>query len=133
MTLTFNRESYAALLAKYQPKVITTETENERALADAQELEHRPNRTHEEDALLELIVTLIEKFENEQYPIPESTPLSILLHLMEANHLKQEDLVSVIGSRGVVSEIINGKRGISKAQAKALAEFFRVDVGLFID
>ena len=132
MTLTTNPESYAQLLAKYQPKVIETEAENDRAIALAQELEYRADRTPQEDALLELLVTLIEKFEDEQYPIPSGTPHSMLLHLMESGDLKQENLIGVIGSRGVVSEVVNGKRSISKAQAKALAEFFSVNVGLFI-
>ena len=132
MTLTINPESYAQLLAKYQPKVIETEAENDRAIELAQELEHKANRSVEEDAILELLVTLIEKFEDANYPIPEGTPHSMLLHLMEASGIKQENLVGVIGSRGVVSEVVNGKRSISKAQAKALAEFFSVDVGLFI-
>jgi HTH-type transcriptional regulator/antitoxin HigA len=132
MTLTTNDDSYTQLLAKYQPKVIETEAENERAIAFAIELEHKASRSLEEDAILELLVTLIEKFEQEKYPIPSGTPLSMLLHLMEASDLKQENLVGVIGSRGVVSEIVNGKRSISKAQAKALADFFSVDVGLFI-
>lgn len=132
MTLTLNPESYGRLLAQYQPKVITTEEENDAAIALAEELDHRSKRTPEEDALLDLLATLIEKFEQEHYPIPQGTPLSSLLHLMEARELKQEDLVGVIGSRGVVSEVVNGKRSISKAQAKALAEFFKVDVGLFI-
>lgn len=132
MTLTINPSDYAQLLAKYQPKVIETEVENDRAIELAQELEHKANRSNEEDAILELIVSLIEKFEDENYPLDEGTPHSMLLHLMESNDLKQENLVGVIGSRGVVSEVVNGKRGISKAQAKALAEFFSVDVGLFI-
>ena len=132
MTLTINPESYAQLLALYQPKVIETEAENDLAIESALILEHKANRTREEDAILELLVTLIEKFENEQYPIPSGTPHSMLLHLMEAGGIKQENLVGVIGSRGVVSEVVNGKRSISKAQAKALADFFSVDVGLFI-
>ncbi len=132
MTLITNPESYAQLLAKYQPKVIETEEENDRAIALAQELEHKINRTSQEDAILELLVILIEKFEDEQYAIPSGTPHSMLLHLMEASSIKQENLVGVIGSRGVVSEVVNGKRSISKAQAKALAKFFSVDVGLFI-
>ncbi|RUR74856.1 type II toxin-antitoxin system HigA family antitoxin [Chlorogloeopsis fritschii PCC 9212] len=53
-------------------------------------------------------------------------------HLMEVRGIKQSDLVGIIGSKGVVSEIVNGKRGISKAQAKALAEFFHVSLELFI-
>ena len=132
MTLTINPSDYAQLLAKYQPKVIETEAENDRAIELAQELEHKSDRTNEESAILELLVTLIEKFEDEQYPIPEGTPHSMLLHLMESNEIKQENLVGVIGSRGVVSEVVNGKRSISEAQVKALAEFFSVDVGLFI-
>ena len=132
MTLITNPASYGELLAKYQPKVIQTEAENKRALALAEDLEHKSHRTAEEDAILELLVTLIEKFEAEQYPIPEGTPHEMLLHLMEANSIKQENLVGIIGSRGVVTEIINGKRSISKSQAKALADFFSVDVGLFI-
>jgi HTH-type transcriptional regulator / antitoxin HigA len=51
---------------------------------------------------------------------------------MEARNIKQEELVGVIGSRGVVSEIVNGKRSISKAQAKVLGELFHVSPSLFI-
>jgi HTH-type transcriptional regulator / antitoxin HigA len=132
MTLTINPSDYAQLLAFYQPKVIETEAENERAIELARELEHKANRSLEEDTILELLVTLIELFEDKNYPLPEGTPLTMLLHLMESNNIKQENLVGVIGSRGVVSEVVNGKRSISKTQAKALAEFFSVDVGLFI-
>ena len=132
MTLTFNPETYAQLLAKYQPKVITNDTENEQAILIAEELAHRTSRTSEESALYELLITLIEKYENDTYPMGETTPLSTLLHLMEARGLKQADLIGVIGSSGVVSEVINGKREISKAQAKALGNLFHVDAGLFI-
>ena len=132
MTLTFNRETYAQLLAKYQPKVITTDAENEQAILITEELAHKNNRTSEESALYQLLITLIEKYENDTYPMGETTPLSMLLHLIEARGLKQADLIDVIGSSGVVSEIINGKREISKAQAKALGDFFNIDAGLFI-
>lgn len=132
MTPTLNPDTYANLLTKYQPKVIETEAENDAAIALAEELEHRPHRTLEESAFLDLLVMLIERFEEEHYPIPVASPVSMLLDLMEARELRQEDLVGVIGSRGVVSEVVNGKRSISKAQAKALAELFHVDVGLFI-
>lgn len=132
MTLTFNPDTYTTLLVQYHPKVITTDAENDAAIALAEELEHRSDRGPEEDALLELLVTLIEKYENEHYPIPESSPHNVLQYLMEAHQLKQEALVGVIGSRGVVSEVVNGKREISKAQAKALAQLFNTDVGVFI-
>lgn len=95
MNLTFNRDIYGALLARYQPKVIITEEENEQALALAQEIEHRKNRTIEEEELLELLITLIEKFEEKHYPIPQGKPQDTLLYLLEENNLKQEDLVEI--------------------------------------
>ncbi|MGR3278141.1 helix-turn-helix domain-containing protein [Acaryochloris marina NIES-2412] len=132
MTLTFNADIYSQLLAEYRPKVIVSEQENEAAIALAQELEHLPNQTSEQEALLDLLVMLIEKYEDTAYLIPVSSPREVLLHLMEAKGCIQEDLVGVIGSRGVVSEVVNGKRGISIAQAKSLADYFGVDAGLFI-
>jgi HTH-type transcriptional regulator/antitoxin HigA len=132
MTLTFDRNAYGSLLLQYQPKVIQSEEENEAAIALATELEHRAHLTTEESALLELLVTLIEQYEEEHYPIPKSSPLDMLIHLMQSRECKQEDLIGIIGSRGVVSEVVNGKRSISKSQAKALAEYFNVDVGFFI-
>jgi HTH-type transcriptional regulator / antitoxin HigA len=112
-------------------KAIETEAENEAAILLAESLERR-QRNPEEAALLELLIILIEKFEETSYPLPNIELNKILLHLMEAQNMKQEALVGVIGSRGVVSEIVNGKRSISKAQAKILGDLFHVSPGLFI-
>lgn len=111
--------------------IIETESENKAAIMLAESLEHR-HRTPKEDDLLELLIILIEKFEEASYPIPNVEPSRMLLHLMEARNMKQEELVGAIGSRGVVSEIVNGKRAISNAQAKALGQLFHVSPSLFI-
>jgi HTH-type transcriptional regulator / antitoxin HigA len=131
MIHTINRNIYGNLLAQHQPKAIETEAENEAAILLAESLEHG-QRTPEEDALLELLIILIEKFEETNYPLPNLESDRMLRHLMEARNMKQEELVGVIGSRGVVSEIVNGKRSISKAQAKVLGELFHVSPSLFI-
>jgi HTH-type transcriptional regulator / antitoxin HigA len=131
MIHTINRNAYGDLLAQHQPKAIETEAENEAAIILAESLEHRQH-TPEENALLELLIILIEKFEETSYPVPNVDPDRMLLHLMESRNMKQEELVGVIGSRGVVSEIVNGKRSISKAQAKALGQLFHVSPSLFI-
>lgn len=131
MTLTFNPESYGKLLAEYKPKTITTEEENGQAIELAQTLEHRSNRTPEEDILLELLVTLIEKFEETNYPVPQGKPNSMLMHLMDAHDITPEGLVEIIGSVKAVQEIIDGIRTIDKTEAEALAEFFHVDTSLF--
>ena len=131
MTLTFDKTAYSNLLSQYTPQVIETEEEYDRALAIAEKLTFAKNRTLEEKALHKLVVTLIETYETENYPMEESAPHEILQHLMESSQTRQADLVGVIGSSGVVSEVVNGKRTISKAQAKALSEYYRVSPSLF--
>ncbi|MGK7875695.1 MAG: type II toxin-antitoxin system HigA family antitoxin [Xenococcaceae cyanobacterium] len=132
MTLTFDKAAYSNLLAEVAPKVIETEEEYERILAVAEQLTFAKTRTSEERALLKLLVTLIETYEAENYPMNESAPHEILQHIMEASGIRQADLVGIIGSSGVVSEVVNGKRSISKAQAKALGDYFKVSPSLFI-
>ncbi|MFZ4555352.1 MAG: helix-turn-helix domain-containing protein [Pseudanabaena sp.] len=132
MTLTINRKAYGDLLVEIQPQVITNDVENEIALRNIERLLAIPQPTAEEERILQLLLTLVEKYENEHYPMNDASPLDILLHLMESNNLKQADLVNVIGSSGVVSEVVNGKRQISKNQAQTLGKFFNIDPKLFL-
>lgn len=132
MTLTIDEKVYGSLLVEFQPKVITSEEENEKYLEIVEKLMACKNRTPEQDALLDLLVILIEKFEEEHYQHKGSTPQSILLHLMEARGMSQSELADVIGSKGLTSEILNNKRGISKQLAKKLGDYFHVSPELFI-
>ena len=128
----FNEEQYGSLLHTFRPRVIRTKEENERALAHVEKLMEKETRTPEEEALYELLIHLIHEFEEQEYPIENASPLSVLHHLMEARGIRQKDLEGIIKSKGVVSEMVNGKRSISKRQAKALGDFFGVSPALFI-
>lgn len=132
MTPTINKEIYSNLLQETLPKVIETEAEYEEVLAKVEQLTFAQNKSPEQLKLLKLLVLLVEQYENENYALEIAQPVEILLHLMESNHLRQTDLVGIIGSSGVVSEVVNGKRSISKNQAKALGKFFGVSAELFI-
>ncbi|ALB42220.1 MULTISPECIES: type II toxin-antitoxin system HigA family antitoxin [unclassified Anabaena] len=132
MTISLDKITYSQLLVEYQPKVITTEAEYDQALETVEKLMADQQRTPEQTAILQLLVTLIEEFETKYYPIEQSSPHAMLEHLMDARGIKQSDLVGIIGSKGVVSEVVNRKRAISKAQAKALGELFNVSLALFI-
>jgi HTH-type transcriptional regulator/antitoxin HigA len=125
---------YGRLLAKTLPKPPKTEAENDRLLAEVDKLMSKgeENLTPEEDALLELMTTLIERFEEEHYPIPDARGHEVLKMLMKDRGLRQRDIVHLFGSRGITSEIVTGKRSISKAQAKKLGAFFHVSAELFI-
>ncbi|MCC5661060.1 transcriptional regulator [Nostoc sp. XA010] len=132
MTLTFNSDIYSELLSQHQPRIIKTEEENEKFLETVEELLSRSHLTPEENALLELLIKLIEDFEDKHYQLNSSTPYSRLLHLMEARGLEQADLVQIIGSSEVLAKIIDGELEITKEQAEALGKFFHVDGSLFI-
>jgi HTH-type transcriptional regulator/antitoxin HigA len=132
-TLVINPARYKKLLSNAMPVVIETEEENDRMLAIVEKLMAKgEDISPEEDALLRLMATLIQDFEERFYKPREAAPLEILHHLMDARDLKQSDLLEVFGSKGIASEVINGKRSISKAHAKALAKFFGVSAELFI-
>jgi Predicted transcription regulator containing HTH domain len=130
--MTFNQEKYLSLLTEIAPKPITSDEELDRYVKLVEPYFFDKEKTPEEVAIYELLCLLIESYENRYYPISELTPLEFLKGLIELKDLKQKDLVGVIGSRGVVSEVINGKREISKAQARALGEFFKVDYKSFL-
>lgn len=128
-----DRRKYAKLLSRTLPGVIETEEENEHFLGEVEKLiDKGEKRSPEEDKLLELMTTLVEDFEEKHYPIPDAPPHEVLQELMRARGLRQRDLLGIFGSDGIASEVVNGKRNISRAQAKALAEFFRVPVDLFV-
>lgn len=124
---------YGRLLARKLPAVIRTEGENERLTAELEELDRRHNDlSPEEREYSELLTVLIEAFEDTHYALEGSTPDSRLRSLMEEHGLRQRDLLGVFGSRGIASEVVSGKRAVSKTQARKLAEIFHVHADLFL-
>jgi HTH-type transcriptional regulator/antitoxin HigA len=128
----FDVKRYGGLLAKAAPTVIENERENRRLLKILNELMKKSDLTPEEKALAKLLGHLIQEFEHKFYKPQKTTPREALVEMMAMNHLKQSDLLSVFGSSGIASEVINGKREISKAHAKALAKFFNTSTDLFL-
>ena len=130
----FDYKKYARLLTKALPVKIETEEEYDRLLEQTQQLMERDEAdlSPEENRLLDLLTDLIERYEDEHYPMGNPQPHEMLQFLMEQRGLRQRDIWHLFGSRGVASEVINSKRAISKAQAKKLAVFFHVTSDLFI-
>jgi HTH-type transcriptional regulator/antitoxin HigA len=115
------------------PVVIETEEENARILAIVEKLMQKGEKlSAEEEKLLKLLARLVADFEERFYRPSEATPLEVLHHLMEARGVKQSQLWEVFGSKGIASEVLNGKRGISKTHARALANYFHVSADLFV-
>jgi len=89
-----NREEYAHLLRDALPHVIHTEAENDRCTVVLEGLLRKKPRTAEEKRLAELLTLLIEEYEQQRYALPRPAgPIDILRHLMDANGLRQVDLL----------------------------------------
>jgi HTH-type transcriptional regulator/antitoxin HigA len=131
-TIHLNEKAYRQLLGRTLPHVIHTDEECDRLTRELERLDERVNLSPEETELAELLTVLINEYEERRYPIRKASPQHTLQHLMQARNLTQKDLWKIFGSKGIASEVFHGKRSISKAQAKKLAEFFHVNVELFI-
>jgi HTH-type transcriptional regulator/antitoxin HigA len=130
---TLDPVAYGKLLAVELPQPIQNSREFDNMVERLEELDFAKRKlTPEEAALREILAALIEVYDEEHHQIPEQPPYEMVKHLMEQRRLKQADLVPVLGSRAQVSDLVNGKRGISKAQAKKLAQYFGVSAELFI-
>jgi HTH-type transcriptional regulator/antitoxin HigA len=92
----------------------------------------KSNLTPEERTLSDPLTKLIDNYDETHSPIEETPPHEMAAYLMEQLGLKQADLVPLLGSRAQDSDVISGKWGISKAQAKELAAFFKLSTDLFI-
>ncbi len=89
------------------------------------------NQNHKLAPVMETIGNLIENYEFQEYKINESSPVEVLKYLMQEHGLRQSDLKE-IGSQGVVSEILTGKRTLNIEQVKRISNKFHVSPLVFI-
>jgi HTH-type transcriptional regulator/antitoxin HigA len=118
--------SIAPLLA------IRNEREYDRAVKRLNELvdEIGDNGRHPLYGLLDTLGTVIHSYEETHYNMPKASGRQMLRFLMEEHGLTQSDLAEV-GSQGVVSEIMAGKRDLNTRQISALAKRFGVSPAVF--
>jgi HTH-type transcriptional regulator / antitoxin HigA len=132
MALTIDAEVYGQLLSKYQPRVITTQAESRKFSRIVEELHSRNYLTPEEDILLELLLKLIDDFEDKHSHLNISNPRSILVHLMEARSLSQAGLTALLGSSQTAAKVLHGELELNQEQAEILGRFFQIDANLFV-
>jgi len=114
------------------PAVIHSEKENEHYTALLEELDHKPGKqTPAEQRLAELLTLLIEDFEEKHYSLKQATGTEALEELMEANGLKQKNLVEIFGTPSIISEVLSGKRKLTTEHIRKLSRRFYVSPELF--
>ena len=126
-----DERAYRKLLSQTLPHFIHTELENERCVAVLESLHDRGHLTPEEEQLSQLLTLLVEDFENRHYQFKNASPIEIIRELMEANGLKQADMIDIFGTPSVISEVLRGKRALSKAHIQNLSARFHVSPELF--
>jgi HTH-type transcriptional regulator / antitoxin HigA len=134
---------YGELLKELRPRIIETPEEHERLLTLAEELMERgENLTTEERQALALIVLLVEAFEStiededageegEEDGEEPPAPHVALARLMQSHSLALDDIAHIFGNPHMAREALDGKRAISRSQAKELGRYFRVPPKLF--
>lgn len=117
------------------PSPLRTEREYEEALAITEYLVDRDPSVESRDGLaLEFVSLLIEAYEEKHYPIEtDTTPQSVVLFVLEQNGLDRQALVPLLGSRGRVSDFLNGRRRLSINQIRALREEFNIPADALMD
>lgn len=103
------------------PKVIKAEQDHRRALARVDDLFTAKPGTSEGDEL-ELWLLLIEKYEDETFPVDLPDPIEAIRFRMDQSNLKQKDLTPFIGSKSKVSEVLSGKRDLSLTMIRKLVD-----------
>ena len=126
------RTSYAELLSEAQPEVIRDEEQNQLYIQKLEELTGREKVTPAEEKLIALLTLLVEEYEGKHYAVPEAGPLDMIRHLMEVHGLRQKDLVDVFGTPSIVSEVLNGKRGLTIEHIRRLSRRFHISPEIFL-
>ncbi len=123
--------NYAALLSETRPEVIRDEKQNQDYIRRLEKLTGKKSLSRAEEKLIELLVVLIDDFEAKHYPVPDASPVAIVRHLMEAHNLRQKDLLDVFSTESIASEVLHGKRELTRDHIRRLSARFGVSPAVF--
>jgi HTH-type transcriptional regulator/antitoxin HigA len=113
------------------PRLIHTDEELAEYTRALFELTAKPDPTANEEEAIELMTLLIERYEQEHYPLPEAEPVDVLRFLLERNGLSQRDIAPELGSESTVSLVLSGKRQLNRDHIARLSRRFNVSPAVF--
>jgi HTH-type transcriptional regulator/antitoxin HigA len=131
------KDSYFELVREFPLLPIKNERHYDAALGFLQKLAIRDEKSLDsgQRAYVAALTQFVEDYEQNRHRIDVADlgPLDALQYLMSENDMKAIDLGHLLGSRSVASQILSGKRELSKAHILILAERFKVEPGLFLE
>lgn len=127
--LVFN--DYIQLLTSFPPRPITSEEELELTQTVIDKLLDKGKLSQDEKDYLNVLGALVYEYEQQQEPIPDIYGVELLKSLIGDNGLRQKDLVPIFKTESIVSDVLNGKRELTKRHIEELAEFFHISPAVF--
>jgi HTH-type transcriptional regulator / antitoxin HigA len=122
----------AEMIAHGAPRVIHNDDELEAYTAALFQLTALDNPSRAQMEAIELLTLLVERYEQEHYPIPAADPVSVVRLLIEKQNLTQRDLIPQFGSESAVSMFMTGQRNLTIEQVRKLSIRFKLPADLFI-
>jgi HTH-type transcriptional regulator/antitoxin HigA len=113
------------------PEPVRSDAQNDHYTEVLFQLEKRGKLSSAEKQFAEVLTLLIEAYEDEHYPIDEASPIEVIQTLMDANNLRQKDLVGIFGTESMVSMILSGQRSLSAEHIAGLSRRFHVSPEVF--
>jgi HTH-type transcriptional regulator/antitoxin HigA len=122
----------AKMIAQGAPRVIHNHTELEAYTGALFQLTALESPSRSELEAIELLTLLVERYEQEHYPIPAADPASVVRFLIEQQNLAQRDLIPQFGSESAVSMFLAGHRNLTIEQVRRLSARFKLPADVFI-
>jgi HTH-type transcriptional regulator/antitoxin HigA len=116
---------------KHNWNILNNDTDYEEALKRLDEI-FDAEADSREDKEADLLVLLIEKYEEENYPIPDPDPVEAIKLIMEQKSLRQKDLIGMIGDKTTVSKVLKRKRKLTLEMIRKLNASFKIPVDALI-
>src|SRR5271170_6206215 len=122
----------AKMIARGAPRIIHNDRELETYTAVLFELTVLENPSPSELEAIELLTLLVERYEQDRYPIPAADAVSVVRFLIESQYLTQRDLIPQFGSESAVSMFLSGQRKLTLDQVRKLSARFKLPADVFI-
>jgi len=124
--------SYMNLISAYPLRPLRNDADLDVAVEVLNCLIDRGDLTEAERDYMHVLGGIVEEYESEHIVIPEVTGVELLRFLMEENGLTQASLAPIFGGKSNISEVLSGKRALSKNQIRGLSERFGLPADAFM-
>jgi len=123
---------YRDLLVQFAPRPIHSAADYRRTMAQLEQI-MVPHPSAARSQLIEVLATLIERYESRDYPTPERAPADVLKNLLDAKGVTPAGVAKATGiPPATISNVLARRRGISKANALVLGKYFGVSATVFL-